>query len=185
MRYSVLLAGAVICLLVRLWPRMRLAAAMLVPLAVSGVLWFGSFYVMYGTVNPTVVYGYGAGSNLQAANIPRGVLGLFFDQEYGLLPYSPIYLLVGLGCWLMLRRSATRWQLVGLMTTTVVYLLTVTQYYMWWAGWSIPARFLVPVLPLVAPMLAVGVDPVSGCGRPWRGRRAPVGQRRRHRGGGV
>ena len=48
------------------------------------------------------------------------------------------------------------------MTTTIVYLLTVTQYYMWWAGWSIPARFLVPVLPLVAPMLALAVDRCRG-----------------------
>ena len=162
MRYSVLLAGAVICLLIRLWPRIRLAVSMLIPLVISGILWFGSFYVMYGTVNPTVVYGYDAGSNLQAANIPRGVLGLLFDQEYGLLIYSPIYLLVGLGCWLMLRKSATRWQFIGLIATTLVYVCTVTQYYMWWAGWSVPARFLVPVLPLMAPMLAVAIDRCRG-----------------------
>ena len=161
MRYSILLAGATLCLLVRLWPRARLALVFLAPMAVSGALWLLSFYVMYGTPNPTVQYGY-SGAGLELSNIPRGVLGLLFDQEYGLLTYSPIYVLVGLGVWLMLRREETRWQTLGLLATGAAYLLTVTQVYMWWGGWSVPGRFLTPVLPLVAPMLAVAVDRCRG-----------------------
>ena len=116
---------------------------------------------MYGTPNPTVQYGY-SGAGLELSNIPRGVLGLLFDQEYGLLTYSPIYVLVGLGVWLMLRPEETRWQALGLLATGAAYLLTVTQVYMWWGGWSVPGLFLAPVLPLVAPMLAVAVDRCRG-----------------------
>ena len=130
-------------------------------MALSGALWLLSFYVMYGTPNPTVQYGY-SGAGLELSNIPRGVLGLLFDQEYGLLTYNPIYVLVGLGVWLMLRREETRWQALGLLATGAAYLLTVTQVYMWWGGWSVPGRFLAPVLPLVAPMLAVAVDRCRG-----------------------
>ena len=106
-RYSLLLVGITVCLLVRLWPRRRLAGGFLAPMAVSGALWLLSFYVMYGTPNPTMPYGYD-GAGLDLSNIPRGVLGLLFDQEFGLLTYSPIYVMAGLGAWLMLRREETR-----------------------------------------------------------------------------
>ena len=162
MKYSFLLAGATLCLFVRMWPRVRHAAMFLAPMALSGVLWLWSFYVMYGTPNPTVVYGYGSGAGLDLSNIPRGILGLLFDQEFGLLTYSPIYVLVAFGCWLMLRRPDTRWQSVGLLATTGAYMASATQYYMWWGGWSVPARFVVPVLPLLAPMLAIGIDRCRG-----------------------
>ena len=35
------------------------------------------------------------------------------------------------------------------------YLVTVTHFAMWWGGWSPPARFFVPVLPLLAVPAAV------------------------------
>ena len=162
-RYSLLLAGITVCLLVRLWPRRRLAGGFLAPMAVSGALWLLSFYVMYGTPNPTMPYGYD-GAGLDLSNIPRGVLGLLFDQEFGLLTYSPIYVMAGLGAWLMLRREETRWQTLGLLATGAAYLLTVTQVYMWWGGLSVPGRFLLPVLPLAAPMLAVAIHRCRGAG---------------------
>ncbi|HCE02343.1 MAG TPA: hypothetical protein DEQ98_03805, partial [Acidobacteria bacterium] len=79
------------------------------------VLWLGSFYVMYGDVNPTVAYGYSQGAELDWLNVPRGLLGLSFDQEYGLLPYSPIFVASLLGAWLMARRREMRGYLIGVM----------------------------------------------------------------------
>ena len=64
MRYSVLLACATLCLLVRLWPRARMAMVFLAPMALSGALWVLSFYVMYGTPYPTVVYGFPTNAEL-------------------------------------------------------------------------------------------------------------------------
>ena len=162
MKYSFLLFGATVCLLIRLWPRVADAARLLAPMVVSGLLWFSSFYLMYGTPNPTVVYGYGAGAGLELSNVPRGILGLLFDQEFGLLIYSPVYALSVVGAWMMLRRPDTRWPTLGLVATAVGFLLTTVPYYMWWGGWSVPARFLLPVLPLAAPMIAVAFDRCRG-----------------------
>ena len=156
-KYSALLAGATLCLLARAWPRVGRSTALLAPMAVSGVLWLASFQMMYGTPNPLVVYGYGDAAGLDPGNVPRGVLGLLFDQEFGILLYSPILGLVPLGAWAMWQTPRLRGPVVGLVGTTAALTLSFTLYYMWWGGYSAPARFIVPALPLTAPMIAVGV----------------------------
>ena len=160
MKFSLLLLVSGLWLAFRLRSRMQLAFAFLAPIAVSGVFWFGSFYVMYGDVNPTVAYGYSQGAELDWLNIPRGLLGLAFDQEYGLLPYSPIFAVSLLGAWVMTRHRDTRGYLVGVLLVIAPYLASTTQYYMWWGGASVPARFVVPILPLLAPMIAIAVRDV-------------------------
>src|SRR4029450_10224494 len=35
------------------------------------------------------------------------------------------------------------------------FVLSSARFYVWWGGWSAPARYLVPVLPLVAPAMAL------------------------------
>ena len=162
MKFSLLLILSGVWLAFRLWPRIRLVVALLAPIGVSGVLWLWSFYVMYGDFNPTVAYGYSEGAPLQWSNIPRGLLGLSFDQEYGLLPYSPIYALALVGAWTMVRTRETRGYLIGLLLVTGPFLASTTQYYMWWGGESVPARFVVPILPLLAPMMACAMRDMRG-----------------------
>ena len=164
-KFSVLLAVVTLALVIRLWPRVRDMASLLAPIAVSGVLWLASFYVMYGSLNPTVVYGFDAAGDLAIANIPRGLLGLAFDQEFGLLWYTPVFVLVVPGAWMLLRHPATRWQTVATLLAVAAFLGSTTQYYMWWGGTSVPARFLVPLLPLAAPLIAVAFDRARA---PWR-----------------
>ena len=162
MKFSLLLFVSGLWLAFRLWPRVQLVVAFLAPIAISGVLWLGSFYVMYGDFNPTVAYGYSQGAELAWLNIPRGLLGLSFDQEYGLLPYSPIFAASVLGAWAMARRRETRGYLIGVLLVIVPFLASTTQYYMWWGGDTVPARFLVPILPLLAPMIAVAIRDLRG-----------------------
>ncbi len=162
MKFSLLLFVAGLWLAFRLWPHIRLVVAFLAPIAVSGGLWLASFYVMYGDVNPTVAYGYSQGAELAWLNIPRGLLGLSFDQEYGLLPYSPIFAVSVLGAWVMARRRETRGYLIGVLLVVAPFLASTTQYYMWWGGSSVPARFVVPILPLLAPMIAVAIRDLRG-----------------------
>ena len=161
-KYSLLLLIMGLWLAWRLWPRARLIAAFLTPVAVSGVLWLGSFYMMYGDFNPTVAYGYSQGAELHASNLPRGLLGLSFDQEFGLLPYSPIYLVALVGAWRMIQHRETRGYLIGLLLVVATFLVSVTQAYMWWGGASVPARFVVPILPVLAPMIAYAMHDVRG-----------------------
>ena len=159
-KFSILLIAVVVLMLVRLWPRIVPALFLLTPVACSVFLWLFSLYVMYGVSNPTVAYNYSAGAGLETANIPRGVLGLLFDQEYGLLVYSPVYLLAFAGCWVLIKQRTQRWYAIGLGVTVLVFLAGITRVYMWWGGGSAPARFLVPVLPLVAPLIAAAVHKV-------------------------
>jgi hypothetical protein len=51
---------------------------------------------------------------------------------------------------MMLARRETRRLALELLFVVIPYLLTVTHFAMWWAGWSPPARFFAPVLPLFA-----------------------------------
>jgi hypothetical protein len=67
---------------------------------------------------------------------------------------------VGLGA--LIWRRDSRWPALALVATALIFVVSSTRYYMWWGGTSVPARFLIPVLPLVAPGLAVAIAS-------WRG----------------
>jgi len=147
------------------------AAVFLAPLVVSTAAWLLFFDRLYGTLNPEAPYGSSTQLNVLVRNIPHGTLGLFFDQKFGLLPYSPVYLLAVVGMWLMLRDRQLRPLALGLLVVGAGYLLSTTRFYMWWGGPSAPARFLVPLLPLAAPMIAVA----AGRLRSTVGRAATIG----------
>jgi hypothetical protein len=126
------------------WPRR--AGALLAAPAISAVCWFAFFYLIYGTVDPRAPYG---GSNQSAlANAPRGLTGLAFDQQFGLLPNAPVYLCAALGFLPLLRRHARL--AIEWLAVIVPYTLAVAAFEMWWAGTSSPARFLTPVLLTLA-----------------------------------
>ena len=74
------LAGAWPLLRARTW---RSLAAWMTPLALSALGWLGFFKVIYGAFDPSAPYGGYTQSGL--ANLPRGLLGLLFDQQFGLL----------------------------------------------------------------------------------------------------
>lgn len=135
----------------------RRALAFFIPLGISGLAWLLSFYLIYGTFNPEAPYGDYPKLFVLARNIPRGLLGLLFDQKFGLLFYSPVFAFAGVGIWLMLRRAETRFLGLVLLAATAAFVGSTTRLYMWWGGSSAPARFLVPVVPLLTPMLAVAI----------------------------
>jgi len=73
---------------------------------------------------------------------------LLFDQRFGLIAYAPVVAAAFLGLAMMIARPAWRRVALELVFVVVPYLLTVTHFAMWWGGWSPPARFFAPVLPL-------------------------------------
>jgi len=76
--------------------------------------------------------------------LPRGALGLLFDRSRGLIGGSPIYLLAP-AAWLLGWRRAWRWLLpIGLLAVPM------SAYVDWPSGWAPAARYLTPILPLVA-----------------------------------
>ena len=122
------------------------AAAFLAVPAILGVAWFTFFYVIWGSANPTVAYG--ADTSTAMSYVPRGVIGLVFDQQFGVLTTAPIYVMALVGA-AMLFRSHPRLT-IELALIVVPYVLVVASYAMWWGGAAAPGRFLVAILPLAA-----------------------------------
>ncbi len=133
---------------------MKEAIALAVPIAVSSIAWFAFFYVVYGTIDPQAPYGAHAEQFVRLVNLPRSALGLLADQKFGLFVYAPIYLVAAGGGWLLMQDGRRRAFAIGLVAVLLAYFASSARYYMWWGGSSAPARFLVPLVPLLAPMVA-------------------------------
>lgn len=156
-KFLLLLIASAALLLLRLRTRAPHAIAFIGAIVTSLALWLFSFWVMYGVASPFVQYGSSGRAELAIVNIPRGLLGLLFDYKFGVLLYSPVYLIALVGVWKLLRDSRVRWFACALIGLTFTLLASVTPFAMWWGGRSAPARFIVPVVPLMAPMLAAGI----------------------------
>ena len=143
-----------------LWPRevtvprsarVRALAALAAPALVSAVAWFAMFQAVYGTWDPRAPYGHA--TDMRWARIPHGIAGLLLDQQFGLLPNAPIYIVALAGLLSLWRRN--RRLTTELLVATAPYVAAVAGFHMWWGGRSSPARFLVPVLlPLALPLAA-------------------------------
>ncbi len=133
--------------------RRRVGLFLVVP-AVAAAGWFTYFQLIYGTPNPTVPYGPNPETRL--AYIPGGVLGLLFDEQFGLFTYTPVLAAAALG-WVFVRRQDDVCPAGRLAFVVAAYLAAVGTYWMWWAGLpASPARFAAAVLPLLAaPVAAV------------------------------
>ena len=173
-RFALVAAGfgaAILWLIVRDPARAlkeRITRALLflaVPLA-GAIGWFAYFRIIYGTFNPTAPYGPRPETSL--AYIPGGIAGLFFDAQYGLLPYAPV---IGFAVVDLLRRrrgeTAPSGRLFGAIAA--VYLAASATYWMWWAGIpATPARLLTIILPLFVVPLARGWLRADPAGRALR-----------------
>ena len=127
----------------------RIAAFLAVPI-VAAAAWFAYFWIIWGTPNPLAPYGRDTSSSL--SYIRRGLVGLFFDQQFGLISTAPIYAVAVAGLWALIRQRARL--AVALAVIVVPYVIGVSTYAMWWGGTSAPARFLATVLPLAALAIA-------------------------------
>jgi hypothetical protein len=141
----------------QLWPRIRRIAALFVPLGASGLAWLYSFYAIYGRFDPEAPYGGYTDVYVLTRNIPHGLLGLFFDQKFGLLFYSPVYLAAFAGGWLLWRKRERRFVVLVLGAIVVAFAGSTARLYMFWGGSSAPARFLAPLVPCLAPLTAVAI----------------------------
>ncbi len=136
------------------------------PLAVLGTLLITYYQYFYGTIRPNLQDHAGFAP---LSELPLALLGLLFDQKYGLLIYAPVYMLALSGLWLLLHRnqaaienSARRSDLIWLAVVALPYVLVIASYNQWWGEWGPPARYLMPVLPLLAVPLALALAELSG-----------------------
>ncbi len=126
------------------WGR-RCAVLLGAGVLVSALALFGFFYSTSGSIDPTASYGR---QRIFFDRIPVGLLGLLFDQEFGLLIASPVYLLGLCGLVALSRRHP----FLGIVTTATLAAVSLpgAAHPLWSGGNSPPARFLFPALPLLA-----------------------------------
>jgi hypothetical protein len=126
------------------------AAMLLAPLAVSALGLALYHWTLYGFFDPRLVYG--RRPEFAVATLVEGLPGLLLDQEFGLLVYAPFLVLAVPG--LIARVRARPSEAVLVTTLTGAALLVAGSWHMWRGGFNPPARFLVPVVPLLAAAVA-------------------------------
>jgi hypothetical protein len=93
----------------------------------------------------------------------EGMAGLLFDQQSGLLFVSPIFI-VAIGGWVFLwRRSRRPATALGVVFLSVY--LPAAAFSNWFGGFSSPARFLVPTVPVLVLLLAEVLERAGDRGR--------------------
>ena len=123
----------------------RIAAFLAVP-AIAAAAWFAYFWIIWGTPSPFAPYGRDTESSW--SYVGRGLAGLAFDQQFGVITTAPIYVLAVAGLWPLFRRHSRL--AIVLVIVAVPYAVAVSTYAMWWGGTSAPARFVAALLPLAA-----------------------------------
>lgn len=135
--------------------RTRAIACVCAPMLVSGALWIVHFMILYGTPNPLAPYGDTSGpAGTHWYYAPGGLMGLVFDQEFGLLAYAPALSLAVIGAWRASHQPVRR-AVAAACGVATAYLVIAATYWMWWAGHSAPARIAAAVLPVAAAPLAI------------------------------
>jgi hypothetical protein len=157
-RYALLSAGlgAAVCASMAARRDWRGSLAFGAPASLLAIAWFGFFFVIYGTPSPSAAYG--AYTQMALTHLWPGIPGLLFDQQFGLLASAPVLALA-----ILALRSAARatdpaaWRIAALVIgLAFIYTAVVGAYRMWWGGLSAPARFLVPLVLPLAPLIAIG-----------------------------
>jgi len=152
-RFSVLAAALGLILAGRAFgdskPARALAGFIAIP-AASALAWFGYYYAIYGRFNPSVAYGHY--TQMSAGRVPTGILGLLFDQQYGLFVSAPIAAIGAAGLVALSRRH--RRLTLEWLAIVVPYAVVTAAYHMWWGGFSSPARFIGATLLIFAVPIA-------------------------------
>ncbi len=94
----------------------------------------------------------------------KGLLGLFLDREAGLITYGPIYLIFFLAVPLMVRRDTHR---AMLLATILVLSIVSGGWVDWHGGHGPPARYLVPLLPLMGISIGMFLNEIQNRLKWW------------------
>jgi len=125
----------------------------LLPLLVYNQLAFGSPF----TLGYSAVVGFeGMQQGFFGITWPKPAVAveLLFGLYRGLLPLSPVLVLVPVGLYVMWREPSTRVAAGAILFVLCSFLWINASYYYWHGGWSTGPRHLVPMLPLCCLALA-------------------------------
>jgi hypothetical protein len=152
-KYAPMSAALVAVAMARaLWPAQRQSvvqvASVVLPYALSLAAWFYFFNAYWGVPLPQAPYGALVQTDLRY--LIFGGPGLLFDQEYGLLPYAPVYVFAATGFVAMWHADlASRRRAVEIVLVFGALLGTVGAFRIWWGGSASPGRPLASGLLLL------------------------------------
>ena len=134
----------------------------ILPVTILFILFEIYNYKVWGSLNPTIneVNDIHGGSKPFVVAPFNGILGVFFDQEYGLFVNFPIFILLLPGVVLATRRKFLSYNLL-MLTLSIPYILLVTSFKAWSGGWGPPARFILVLLPLYSFYLAYILEQIN------------------------
>ena len=130
--------------------RVRAVAAGLFGAMVAGILWY--FHALYGSASLYAAIG---PADLDRHRLPRNVVALFFDRQFGLFAIAPVWLMALPGA-VMLFRVRTGDAIRALVLASVP-IAAGAAYVGWWGGSAPPARYVIPALPAIALAAACAV----------------------------
>jgi hypothetical protein len=145
--WAVLAAWAVLKIVGELAP-LRTTAGIVIPQAVSLVLFALYNFSITGSVRPDALFLAWGPGGVSGARIGQGLIGLLLDARYGIAPYVPI-LLMGGGALFMktpLRRA---------LPAAAVYYATVAAADNWSGAVCNLGRYFMPVAPFAIALVAV------------------------------
>ncbi len=116
-------------------------------------------FKVWGTLNPTInevndIHG----NSKPFVVLPfRAIVGMLFDQEFGLCISFPVFIFLFIGMVLAMKKQFIRYNLL-VLALSLPYLLICTTFRSWSGGWSPTARFLLVLLPLGSFYIAYALE---------------------------
>jgi hypothetical protein len=111
-------------------------------------------FTQYGSLSPAP--GNAAlGDGLLQIPPQTGLAGLLFDRQYGLISHFPLLALAVPGMFLAARRRGRMQAHWMLLAVILPYMLAISTFRTWWAGFTPPGRLPVVLVPLLAYYVAV------------------------------
>src|SRR5260370_451633 len=89
-----------------------------------------------------------------------GLLGISFDQNFGLLVTFPLFIFLFVGMVLALKKKFLAYNVL-ILAVSIPYIILLTTFRVWSGGFGPPSRFLVVVLPLWAFYLAYALEQIN------------------------
>jgi hypothetical protein len=109
--------------------------------------WLPDIHYRRGGVGDEFHWPWNGGRDLVLA--ANGAMGLLFDQQWGLLVHSPVYVLTFVGLLAILRsRRRSDHRLLGWFALlSVPYFVVISSFNHWGGLWCPPGRYLLPLAP--------------------------------------
>ena len=123
--------------------RVRAAAVAVFVAMVGGMLAY--FQARYGQASLFAAIG---PADLDLQRLPRHVVALFFDRQFGLFAIAPVWLMALPGAVLLFK--ARTGDAIRALVLASVPIAAGAAYVGWWGGSAPPARYVIPALPAIA-----------------------------------